>query len=170
MTDPSSISSARFWLGRRWARCSAASFPAKLGRRKTILLSAVNFIIGSILCALAPNEHVLIIARVILGLAVGIASFTAPLYLSEISPQSVRGSLISMYQLMITIGIVMAFLSNTWLAHLCHFRRCDRRPLAAHARYHRHPGGSHVCRVFFLPESPRWLFMQGFKDKAIAVF
>ncbi len=143
---------------------------SKLGRRKTILLSAVNFIIGSILCALAPNEHVLIIARVILGLAVGIASFTAPLYLSEISPQSVRGSLISMYQLMITIGIVMAFLSNTWLATYATFGGVTGGHWRLMLGIIAIPAAVMFAGVFFLPESPRWLFMQGFKDKAIAVF
>ncbi|KEP73129.1 D-galactose transporter GalP, partial [Microbacterium sp. SUBG005] len=54
----------------------------------------------------APNVEVLIISRVLLGLAVGVASYTAPLYLSEIAPEKIRGSMISMYQLMITIGIL----------------------------------------------------------------
>jgi MFS transporter, SP family, galactose:H+ symporter len=89
---------------------------SNFGRRKTMLISAVIFVIGSILCSISPSEHLLIGARLFLGIAVGVASFTAPLYLSEISPRKVRGSLISMYQLMITIGIVLAFLSNTWLA------------------------------------------------------
>ena len=65
---------------------------SRFGRRRTLLVSAINFIIGALLCAVAPNEHVLIGARFILGIAVGIASFTAPLYLSEVAPQSVRGS------------------------------------------------------------------------------
>jgi SP family galactose:H+ symporter-like MFS transporter len=69
------------------------------GRRKTIFISAVIFVVGSILCSISPSEHILIGARLFLGIAVGVASFTAPLYLSEISPQKVRGSLISMYQL-----------------------------------------------------------------------
>lgn len=141
-----------------------------LGRRRTILLSAVNFIIGSILCAYAPNEHVLIGARLILGLAVGIASFTAPLYLSEIAPQSVRGSLISMYQLMITIGIVMAFLSNTWLATYANIGG----EVGGHWRMMLGiialPAAVMFVGVFFLPESPRWLFMQGLREKAVDVF
>ncbi len=54
-----------------------------------------------------------ILSRVLLGLAVGVASYTAPLYLSEIAPEKIRGSMISMYQLMITIGILGAYLSDT---------------------------------------------------------
>lgn len=60
-----------------------------------------------------PNVEVLIVSRILLGLAVGIASYTAPIYLSEIAPEKIRGSMISMYQLMITIGILAAYLSDT---------------------------------------------------------
>ncbi|MFP1592031.1 MFS transporter [Escherichia coli] len=63
------------------------------------------FVAGSLFSAAAPNVEVLILSRVLLGLAVGVASYTAPLYLSEIAPEKIRGSMISMYQLMITIGI-----------------------------------------------------------------
>ncbi|MBJ7260053.1 MAG: sugar porter family MFS transporter [Chthoniobacterales bacterium] len=91
-------------------------FSLRLGRRGTILISAMIFAAGSVLCALAPTPGALIAARFFLGIAVGMASFVAPLYLSEIAPRSVRGALISMYQLMITIGIVVAFLSDTFFA------------------------------------------------------
>jgi MFS transporter, SP family, galactose:H+ symporter len=66
------------------------------------LISAVIFVVGSILFSISPSEHLQIGARLFLGVAVGVASFTAPLYLyiSEISPRKVRGSLISMYQLL----------------------------------------------------------------------
>ncbi len=100
-------------------------FSLRLGRRGTILISALVFAAGSICCALAPSPGALIAARFFLGIAVGMASFVAPLYLSEIAPQSVRGALISMYQLMITIGIVLAFLSDTFFATYA-----DLNPLA----------------------------------------
>lgn len=143
---------------------------SKLGRRRTMLLSAVNFIIGAILCSIAPNEHILIGARFVLGLAVGVASFTAPLYLSEVSPQSVRGSLISMYQLMITIGIVLAFLSNTWLATYATFGGITGGHWRVMLGIIAIPAAIMFVGVYFLPESPRWLFMQGLHDKAVAVF
>lgn len=92
---------------------AAGWMSAKLGRKFSLLTSAVLFIIGSLWSALSPNVESLIIARILLGLAVGIASYTAPLYLSEIAPEKIRGSMISMYQLMITIGILAAYLSDT---------------------------------------------------------
>ena len=143
---------------------------SKLGRRKTMLVSALIFVLGSILCAVSPSEHLLIGARLFLGVAVGVASFTAPLYLSEISPQSVRGSLISMYQLMITIGIVLAFLSNTWLASYATFGGVTGGHWRIMLGVIAVPAAIMFLGVLFLPESPRWLFLNGFKDRAVAVF
>jgi len=109
------IVSALLW-GAVFGVLLSGFFSARLGRRGTILVSALIFAAGSVFCALAPGPNSLVAARFFLGIAVGMASFVAPLYLSEIAPQSVRGALISMYQLMITIGIVVAFLSDTFFA------------------------------------------------------
>ncbi len=141
-----------------------------LGRRRTILVSALVFVAGSLCCAIAPNEHILILARLFLGVAVGIASFTAPLYLSEISPQSVRGAMISMYQLMITLGIVLAFLSNTWLASYATFGGVTGGHWRIMLGIIAIPAAIMFVGVLFLPESPRWLFLKGLKENAIAVF
>lgn len=163
------IVSSLLW-GAAFGALFSGVLSSKLGRRKTILISAVNFIIGAILCAFAPNEHILIFARFILGIAVGVASFTAPLYLSEVSPQSVRGSMISMYQLMITIGIVLAFLSNTWLATYATFGGETGGHWRIMLGIIAVPAAIMFAGVFFLPESPRWLFLKGFHEKAVAVF
>jgi MFS transporter, SP family, galactose:H+ symporter len=148
----------------------SGTLSSKFGRRKTILISAVIFVIGSILCSTAQSEYLLIGARLFLGIAVGVASFTAPLYLSEISPQKVRGSLISMYQLMITIGIVLAFLSNTWLASYATFGGLTGGHWRIMLGVIAVPAAVMFLGVFCLPESPRWLFLKGFKDRAVAVF
>ncbi|MEX1044585.1 MAG: sugar porter family MFS transporter [Chthoniobacterales bacterium] len=158
-------------------------FSLRLGRRGTILISALIFAVGSIFCAFAPSAGALIAARFFLGIAVGMASFVAPLYLSEIAPQNVRGALISMYQLMITIGIVLAFLSDTFFSTYA-----DLKPLATNLSesvssiaggrgqmvmegYLSMPwrwmlGVISVPAVLmflgmlFLPESPRWLVLK----------
>jgi len=142
----------------------------KLGRRRAILVSAVIFVLGSIVCSMAPNPQILILARFFLGIAVGVASFTAPLYLSEISPQRVRGSMISMYQLMITIGIVIAFLSNTWLATYATIGGVTGGHWRLMLGIISIPAAIMFLGVIFLPESPRWLFLKGYKDEAIGVF
>jgi len=167
----------------------------KLGRRRTILASGLLFAVGAIFCAAAPTAHILIVARFVLGLAVGMASFTAPLYLAEIAPQSVRGGMISMYQLMITIGILAAFLSDTvfagvadgeiaipeiqstsgdldalyfasWVLSVAHGNETWRLMLGMIAI----PALIMFVGVLFLPESPRWLVLNGMKEKAKGVF
>ncbi len=163
------IVSALLW-GAAFGALFSGVLSSHLGRRKTILISAVNFIIGAILCAFASNEHMLLVARFILGIAVGVASFTAPLYLSEVSPGSVRGSMISMYQLMITIGIVIAFLSNTWLATYATFDGVTGGHWRIMLGIISIPAAIMFIGVYFLPESPRWLFLKGFQEKAIGVF
>jgi SP family galactose:H+ symporter-like MFS transporter len=163
------IVSALLW-GAVFGTLSSGVISSYFGRRKTILVSALIFIGGSLFCAMATSTGILIGSRFILGIAVGIASFTAPLYLSEISPQSVRGSMISMYQLMITIGIVLAFLSNTWLASYATFGGV----MGGHWRLMLGiislPATVMFIGVLFLPESPRWLFLKGHKQSAIDVF
>lgn len=129
----------------------------KFGRKNTILVSAVIFASGAIFSSIATSIAILIGVRVFLGLAVGIASFTAPLYLSEMAPQKIRGRLISMYQLMITIGILLAFLSDTWLSYGGHWRVMLGILVV--------PSSILFLGVLMLPKSPRWLFLVERKDE-----
>ena len=163
------IVSALLW-GAVFGTLISGMISSHFGRRRTILVSAVIFIIGSLCCAFAIDENWLIAARFLLGIAVGVASFTAPLYLSEISPQAVRGSMISMYQLMITIGIVLAFLSDTWLASYATFGGVTGGHWRIMLGVIAIPAAVMFVGVLFLPESPRWLFLKGFKEHAVKVF
>ncbi|MCO7508050.1 sugar porter family MFS transporter [Serratia fonticola] len=125
----------------------------RLGRKYSLMIGAVLFVIGSLCSAFAPNNDILLVSRVLLGLAVGIASFTAPLYLSEIAPERIRGSMISMYQLMITIGILGAYLSDTAFSYSGSWRwMLGIITLPALLLF---------VGVFFLPRSPRWLASRG---------
>jgi len=90
-----------------------------------------------------------------------------PLYLSEISPQSVRGSMISMYQLMITIGIVIAFVSDAWLASYATFGGITGGHWRIMLGIIALPALIMFIGVLFLPESPRWLFLKGRKGNAL---
>jgi SP family galactose:H+ symporter-like MFS transporter len=163
------VVSALLW-GAVAGAAASGYFSNHFGRRKTILFSAVIFVIGSIACATAPVEHVLIVARFFLGIAVGMASFTAPLYLSEISPHSVRGSMISMYQLMITIGIVLAFASDTWLASYATIGGVTGGHWRVMLGVIAIPAAIMFLGVLFLPESPRWLCLKGLQERAGDVF
>lgn len=84
----------------------------KYGRRKSILLADILFFIGAIVMALAPVPWVIIIGRVLVGLGVGMASMTSPLYISEASPARIRGALVSTNGLLITGGQFLSYLIN----------------------------------------------------------
>jgi SP family galactose:H+ symporter-like MFS transporter len=163
-----SIVSALLW-GAVFGTLISGFLSSHFGRRKTILLSAITFAIGSIFCSLASGAGALIGARFILGIAVGVASFTAPLYLSEVSPPRVRGSMISMYQLMITIGIVIAFVSDTWLSSYANFGGMVGGHWRVMLGIIAVPAVVMFVGVLFLPESPRWLFLKGRKSQAVDV-
>jgi SP family galactose:H+ symporter-like MFS transporter len=125
---------------------------SRLGRKKTLLIGAALFVAGSVGCAFAPDLQMLVISRFLLGAAVGVASFVAPLYLSEIAPEHIRGSMISLYQLMITIGILAAFLSDTAFSHSGNWRwMLGIITFSALILF---------AGVLTLPESPRWLMMK----------
>lgn len=117
------------------------------------MAGAILFVLGSLGSAFASSVEVLIGARVILGVAVGIASYTAPLYLSEMASENVRGKMISMYQLMVTLGIVLAFLSDTAFSYSGNWRAM----LGVLAL----PAVLLIILVVFLPNSPRWLAQKG---------
>ncbi|WP_118181091.1 sugar porter family MFS transporter [Paraburkholderia phosphatilytica] len=120
-----------------------------IGRKYSLMIGAALFACASAVCAFSPDPRFLIGGRVLLGIAVGIASFTAPLYLSEIAPRTMRGAMISLNQLMITVGILAAFLSNTafsgtgnwhWMLGVIAF-----------------PALALLAGLLLLPQSPRWL-------------
>jgi len=148
-------------LGAAIGALGAAWMSSALGRKKSLIAGAVLFVLGSLLCAFAWSPITLILARVVLGLAIGIATFTAPLYLAEVAPEKIRGSMISLYQLMITTGILVAFLSDLAFSSTGSWRWM----LGVIAI----PGLLFLVGVFFLPDSPRWLMMRGRKPDAIKV-
>ena len=136
----------------------AAPMSLRLGRKLSLIIGAVLFVAGSLCCALAPSVFVLILGRVVLGLAIGVAAFVAPLYLSEVAAAASRGSMISLYQLMITIGIFLAFVSDSLLSYTGNWRLM----LGIIAV----PGTAFLLGMFFVPDTPRWLMLRGRPDAA----
>lgn len=145
-------------LGAALGALVAGWLSSRLGRKLSLVLGALLFVAGSLLCGLAWSVDVLILGRFILGLAIGLASFTAPLYLAEIAPESIRGAMIALYQLMITIGILAAFLSNTAFSY-----SGDWRWMLGIIAI---PSALFLVAVLFLPESPRWLMMRNRTEQA----
>lgn len=89
----------------------------RYGRRSNILLLAGIFIVGTLGCTLAPNLTIMYISRFILGIAVGGASSTVPIYLSETAPQHIRGPLVAIDQFMIVFGQLLAYSLNAWISY-----------------------------------------------------
>lgn len=133
----------------------------RLGRRKVILASAVIFGIGALWSGLAANPLQLILARLFLGIAIGVSSFAVPLYIAEISPARLRGRLVSMFQLMVTIGILTSYLSDLALADNNN-PECWRPMLYVGVI----PALILLVGMFCLPETPSWLMMKGRTQEA----
>jgi SP family galactose:H+ symporter-like MFS transporter len=132
-----------------------------IGRRKVIILAAVVFILGSIITTLAQSIAWLVSGRIVVGIAIGLASFTSPLYISEVSPANRRGSLVSLNQLAITVGIVLSYLVDYALAGIQGWRWMFGLAII--------PAALLGIGMFFMPDSPRWLVKHDEPDKARAV-
>ena len=133
------------------------------GRKKIILATAIIFILGSIMCAFAPNIYILILSRIFVGFAVGIVNFVVPLYLSEISPKSLRGTLVSLYQWAITAGILFSYFINAIFAQAVYSWRWM---LFAGVI----PGLILFIGMCFMSDTPRWLVSKKREEEAKLVF
>ncbi|KAJ9477153.1 Quinate permease [Pseudozyma hubeiensis] len=154
---------------------AASSFylPHRFGRKKAMLISAVVFLIGSIVqtvCRLhgqGPNAALnqLYVGRVIGGFGVGLASSVVPTYLSECAPRSIRGRLAGMYQLLIVTGICLAYFVNYGMVQNYSDQTSSAMwqiPFALQCL----PGALFVATILLQPESPRWLVEHGRSDEA----
>jgi SP family galactose:H+ symporter-like MFS transporter len=130
----------------------------RFGRRRLIIATATLFVIAALGTAIAPTLPLLVAGRIAIGVAIGIASFTTPLYIAEISPVSLRGRLVSVNQLALTSGIVLAFLVDYALAANHAWRVMFG--LAAI------PAAVLGIGMIWLPESPRWLLSRQNPDAA----
>ncbi len=130
----------------------------RVGRRPTALLAAVIFGVGAVAVAFAPTVSFIIFGRLLLGLGVGLASMIVPLYIAEIAPADRRGALVSLNQLMITIGILLSYIVGVIFTPIEGWRYMFGVALI--------PALILGIGMFRLPESPRWLFEHGRLDKA----
>ena len=132
----------------------ASSRADLLGRKKLILVSAAVFIVGAIGSAVAGGLALLVIARIVIGLAIGVASAITPVYISEVAPPDIRGGLVTFFQLAVTLGILVAYLVGLAFTDM---NEGWRWMLGLGAV----PAIVLGLGVVRLPESPRWLIMRG---------
>jgi MFS transporter, SP family, arabinose:H+ symporter len=141
---------------------AAGSLSDRFGRRSVLLLTAVLFFVSSLTAALATHFPMFVAARICGGLGVGAAILIAPVYIAEIAPARIRGSLVSLSQLMIVIGISISFFSNYFLLSLG--ANSWRWMLGVQAV----PAALYFSLLIFVPESPRWLLSKGREHSALA--
>ncbi|QIN82198.1 sugar porter family MFS transporter [Rubrobacter tropicus] len=130
----------------------------RIGRRPTTLIAAIIFGVGAMAVAFAPSVAFIVLGRFLLGLGVGLASMIVPLYIAEIAPADRRGALVSLNQLMITIGILLSYIVGVLFTPIEGWRWMFGVALI--------PALILGIGMFSLPESPRWLFEHGRMDKA----
>lgn len=146
------------------------------GRKPNLMVAAVLFFVSALLSAIPPSFSVLIVARMIGGVGVGMASVLGPMYISELARPKWRGRLVAFYQLAIVLGILLAYLSN-WLI----VRYAQAHPSVFHGEWFPHhylvaepwramfgaemlPAGLFLLLLLLVPESPRWLIKAGRDD------
>jgi sugar porter (SP) family MFS transporter len=137
-----------------------------MGRRRNILLLAVLFFVGAVGCVVAPGYGVLLVFRFVLGLAVGGASVTVPVYLAEVAPFERRGSLVSRNELMIVTGQFLAFAINAVIANVWQEDANAWRYMLSVAAL---PAIALFVGMLRMPESPRWLVSRGREEEALTV-
>ncbi|MEA2167382.1 MAG: hypothetical protein QOF76_682 [Solirubrobacteraceae bacterium] len=149
---------ASLLLGAMLGAATAGPLADRVGRRRLLLAAGVIFGVGAIVAAVAPTTGVLVGARFVLGIAVGCAALTVPLYLSEIAPAEARGSVASLNQLMVVVGILVAYVVDAVLAPSESWRWM--LGLAAV------PAAVLFAGMITMPETPRFLVRQGDEEGA----
>ena len=137
----------------------------RIGRKRMLLLCGAIFLVGALGCALAPTVQIMVAARIVLGFGVGAASVTCPLYLAEMAPPDRRGRMVTINELMIVTGQMLAFAMNALLDHLIQDPHVWRIMLAVASI----PAVALLVGMLFLPDSPRWYGLKGRFDEARTV-
>jgi MFS transporter, SP family, major inositol transporter len=136
------------------------------GRRKSIMLMAVLFFVGAVVCVIAPTFGVMVVGRAILGLAVGAASTIVPVFLAELAPYEIRGSIAGRNEFAIVAGQLAAFIVNAIIGNIWgEGHGVWRVMLAVEAL----PAIALFIGMIRMPESPRWLVNKGRNAEALAV-
>ncbi|WP_462359349.1 sugar porter family MFS transporter [Bacteroides finegoldii] len=151
----------------------------KLGRKLTMVISAILFSASALGCALCTDFTQLVVYRIIGGVGIGVVSIVSPLYISEVSVAQYRGRLVSLYQLAVTVGFLGAYLVNYQLLAWSESGALLGAPLLnkifitevwrGMLGMETLPAILFFIIIFFIPESPRWLIVRGQERKAVNI-
>ncbi|MBV8955481.1 MAG: sugar porter family MFS transporter [Solirubrobacterales bacterium] len=131
----------------------------KISRRYSLMIMAVIYTVGAIATALAPNVALFIVFRIVVGVAVGASSMIVPTYIAELAPRQIRGGLVILQQLAISLGILLSYLWD----YVSFTAGWGWRPMFAAAAV---PGVALGVGMYYMSHTPRWLGMQGRWDEA----
>src|SRR3984957_1271122 len=131
------------------------------GRRRLLIATAIIFGLGGLACAAATSTTILIVGGIVVGFGIGLSSGPVPVYISEVSPADARGWQVSLFQLAITVGILLAYVVDYAFAAIQGWRWMFGLAVV--------PAAIFGLGMVFLPESPRWLAAHGHVDRARAM-
>lgn len=151
-------------LGAAMGALLAGKLSSAIGRKRTLIMCAFLFAVTGLATGWATNFQLFILARLLSGVAVGVAALVCPMYIAEIAPASMRGRLVAFYQLAIVSGLLLAYLSNFLLLNsgVNNWRWMFSSQTI--------PALLFFVGLFFVPESPRWLIKKNKMDDALDVF
>ena len=148
------------------AGAMTAGYPGqRFGRRDSLRIMAVFYLVSALGCALAWSWGSLLVFRILGGVGIGGSSVLAPMYIAELSPAEWRGRLVGCFQISIVVGILLAYLSN-FLIGLMNFGLAEWRWQLGIAAV---PAFFFLLMLFFIPRSPRWLALKNRKQEALEV-
>lgn len=152
----------------------------RFGRKRTMIISAVLFTVSGVGCALSADFNQLIVYRIMGGVGIGVISIISPMYISEVAITRYRGSLVSLYQLAITVGFLGAYLVNYELEKLAvsgvftgtglMAKVFTVEPWRGMLGMESLPAALFFLVIFFIPESPRWLIARRQESSALITF
>ena len=144
----------------------AGALSDRFGRKRVLLLSAVFFTVSALGCGLSRSPTELVVARILGGVGIGIASILSPLYIAEVAPPQLRGRLVALQQLAIVSGILLAYFTNSIVLHTGWADAAKWRWMFGIGAV---PALGFLALLLPVPESPRWLIQRGLTDRARAI-
>jgi sugar porter (SP) family MFS transporter len=149
-------------LGAMFGALGSGGLTDRFGRKKVLIYVALLFAVSCMGSALSQTFLAFVLSRILGGLSVGAASVLSPMYVAEVAPRKIRGTLVSVYQLTIVIGILISYLINYGLYGV----ENDWRWMFATGAV---PSVLFFLGLFAIPESPRWLYLKGYKAESRAI-
>jgi MFS transporter, SP family, galactose:H+ symporter len=130
----------------------------RLGRKRSIIVGSISFIIGTFVLLASNGLGIFVVGRLLIGIAIGLASFIVPMYISELSPEHIRGALVSLNQLFVTLGILISYGVDTFFSASGAWKAMFAVGLI--------PATILLVGIAFMPYSPRWLVYKHRPEKA----